>query len=179
MSEDLVNAANLTEKFFEDQDYSYIKLWDDSPDTQDVKKVPQIGQTRESVILLVKNSGHPDGSCRKPAAIVCAGGAYTGVALLHEGLDTARELEKNGYGVFVLYYRTAPNRYPEPQKDLALAVKYVRAHADLYGIDPDNAGRLAQRLKSQGADVKFMSFPSGGHGTSCEGWISSMIDWMK
>ena len=62
---------------------------------------------------------------------------------------------------------------------------FIWANDDDTEVDPDNARRLADRLKSQGADVKYLSFPSGGHGcalgkgTSCEGWISKMIEWMK
>jgi len=234
----------------------------------------------------------------KPAAIICAGGAYMGVNLVHEGIETAQSLDNLGYATFVLYYRTAPNTYPEPQKDLALAIKYIRANADSYGINPDdilvtgysagghlaasealyaeeieselmndlesdypelaakyagisvkpnklslnyplinmtnedftgsvqahtggdeslyeklsielhagpdfpktfiwandddtevnpisNAAALAQRLEEQGVEVKYCTYPSGGHGvalglgTSCEGWIETMVAWMN
>ena len=54
-----------------------------------------------------------------------------------------------GYVVFVLKYRVSPERYPAPQEDLALAVRYVREHAQEYGADPEN--------------VLLMGFSAGGH----------------
>lgn len=47
------------------------------------------------------------------------------------------QMKPAGYNPFVLYYRVKPNYYPEPQKDLAVAMKYVRANAEELGIDPD------------------------------------------
>ncbi|MCI8582148.1 MAG: alpha/beta hydrolase [Dorea sp.] len=85
----------------------------------------------------------------RPAVIICPGGAYERVCFSGEGNPVMNYMEAKGYVAFVLKYRTAPERYPAPQEDLALALKYVREHAGEYGADPRN--------------VMLMGFSAGGH----------------
>lgn len=72
---------------------------------------------------------------RKPAVIICPGGGYESVCFSGEGNPILHYMEAQGYRAFILRYRVAPNRYPEPQKDLTLAIQYLRANAKSYGID--------------------------------------------
>ncbi len=89
------------------------------------------------------------GSGKKPAVIICPGGGYETVCFSGEGNPVMNYMEAKGYAVFMLKYRTAPDRYPAPQEDLAMALKYVRRHAGEYGVDPH--------------DVMLMGFSAGGH----------------
>lgn len=86
---------------------------------------------------------------KRPAVIICPGGGYEVVCFSGEGNPMMNYMEAKGYVSFVLKYRTAPNRYHGPQEDLALALQYVREHAEEYGVDPQN--------------VMLMGFSAGGH----------------
>lgn len=85
----------------------------------------------------------------RPAVIICPGGGYERVCFSGEGNPVMNYMEAKGYAAFVLKYRTAPERYPAPQEDLAMAMNYVREHAGEYGADPHN--------------VMLIGFSAGGH----------------
>ena len=71
-----------------------------------------------------------------PVAIICPGGGYRRVCSFVEGHPYARRLNKLGYHAIVVYYRVrdlAP--YPNPQDDLARAVREIHEHADAWKLD--------------------------------------------
>ena len=98
-----------------------------------------------------------------PAVIICPGGSYFWHDTETEGHVVGRWLQENGISAFVLNYRTAyvpafvthfrwlfrGNRYPDPQDDLRQAIRYVKAHAAEWHIDPSRIG--------------VMGFSAGGH----------------
>lgn len=127
----LIDAANMANEIVTEKKYRFVPLWEE--ETEDYIPHPE-ENNKKSVFLLVRNV-HSDQV--KPAVIVCPGGGYELVAANEEGIAVADRMETAGYRPFVLYYRVNPNHYPEPQKDLAVAVKYVRANAKELGIDPD------------------------------------------
>lgn len=86
---------------------------------------------------------------KRPAVIICPGGGYTDVCFSNEGSPVQNFMLDNGYITFILKYRVAPDRYPIPQMDLALAILYIRANALSYDLDPDN--------------ILVMGFSAGGH----------------
>lgn len=131
-ADDLIGAARISERQLVDPTFDIIPLWKEQPEGYVPVMYPS---TEDSVVLL---TSAPDGRPGKPAVIVCPGGGYENHATRSEGLLMAEEMEKAGYHAFVLLYRVKPNEYPLPQLDLALAIKYVRANAEKYGIDADN-----------------------------------------
>ena len=80
--------------------------------------------------------------------IVMPGGGYSYLAE-HEGTPIAEMLQKNGISSFVLNYRVAPYQYPALIADANRAVRFVRYHADRFGIDPDK--------------IAVLGFSAGGH----------------
>jgi acetyl esterase/lipase len=53
----------------------------------------------------------------------------------------ARHLSSAGYVVFVINHRSPPRfRFPAPLEDAQRAVRFIRAHASEYGIDPRRIG---------------------------------------
>jgi len=86
----------------------------------------------------------PEGTNASGAAIViCPGGAYTHLSV-PEGRDYALWLNQHGVTCFVLKYRLGTNGYG-PQAVLAdgsRAVRWVRAHADEFKIDPHRVGLM-------------------------------------
>lgn len=90
-----------------------------------------------------------DESTLRPALIICPGGGYEFVSFQNEGTPIQILAEKKGYVPFILRYRVAPSRYPEPQMDLLETIQYVRDSAAKYHVDPDRIG--------------IIGFSAGGH----------------
>lgn len=96
-------------------------------------------------------ASNPNGA----AIITMPGGGYMNMAgWVREGLQIAAKM--NGYGIttFILHYRygsngNAPFEHPCEMWDAQRSVRWVRAHAVQYGIDPNRIG--------------VMGFSSGGH----------------
>lgn len=90
------------------------------------------------------------------AMIVNPGGGYRVLAADHEGLQVARELNRQGITAFVLRYRLGPKYdVADSLADAQRAIRYVRARADKFGISADRIG--------------MMGFSAGGHLTSNAG----------
>lgn len=88
--------------------------------------------------------------------VVCPGGGYVHLAMDHEGRQIAEWLNKLGISAFVLKYRLGPKyHYPVELWDAQRAIRYVRSHAQDYGIRPDRIG--------------IWGFSAGGHLASTTG----------
>ncbi|MCQ2385501.1 MAG: alpha/beta hydrolase [Clostridia bacterium] len=70
------------------------------------------------------------------AIVIYPGGGYTNRAA-HEGQGYAAFFNEQGYDAFVVEYRVSPNRFPLPLLDARRAVRYVRANAGKYGVNPN------------------------------------------
>src|SRR5438552_16486676 len=84
----------------------------------------------------------PDADKSTGAAIViCPGGGYQHLAP-HEGRDYALFLNQHGVSCFVLKYRLAHDGYQHPAllQDGVRAIRWVRANADKYQVDPKRVG---------------------------------------
>lgn len=144
MAEEMVRAANMVQDILDKKLCEFIPLWT----LAEPHYIPELRKNDRSTVALLRLKGF-DGADRKPAVIICPGGAYTGLSMDGEGFQYAQRMEQAGYRAFVLSYRVSPNRYPEGHKDLALAIKHVRYHADSYGIDPES--------------IMLMGSSAGGH----------------
>ncbi|MDO5392231.1 MAG: alpha/beta hydrolase [Eubacteriales bacterium] len=89
----------------------------------------------------------------KKAVIVVPGGGYCVKSMDGEGVDIAKELQKNGITAFVLWYRSCPYYQPYPLMDMQRAVRYVRFHAKDYGYDPKQIGAIG--FSAGGAQVSL------------------------
>lgn len=78
----------------------------------------------------------PEGTAVKGAVLICPGGAFQFRSDQPEGVAVAQALSARGYQSFVVDYRLRPYTQQEGALDLARAVRFVRAHAEDYGIDP-------------------------------------------
>ena len=95
-----------------------------------------------SLTVLRADRAHANGA----AIIVVPGGGHRMLVWNNEGLGPARALNRYGVTSFVLKYRLA--RDPgsgysierDAAADLARAVRWVRAHATEYGVDPARIG---------------------------------------
>lgn len=85
------------------------------------------------------------------AVVIFPGGGYGGLAMDHEGKQPALWLNSLGVSAFVVKYRlgSAGYRHPIEMGDGQRALRWVRANAAKYGIDPKRVGVLG--------------FSAGGH----------------
>ncbi|HEV2696099.1 MAG TPA: alpha/beta hydrolase [Verrucomicrobiae bacterium] len=96
------------------------------------------------------------------AMVICPGGGYQHLAP-HEGNDYALWLNQHGVTCFVLKYRLGANGYRHPAmlNDAARAVRWVRAHADDYGIDPKRVGIMGSSAGGHLAATLLTHFDEG------------------
>lgn len=75
----------------------------------------------------------------KPFVVLCAGGAYQFVCTMVESAPVGAALNDLGYKVFLVNYRVGGmGVLPKALDDLAANIRYIRSHADEFGINPDN-----------------------------------------
>ncbi len=98
------------------------------------------------------------------AVILCPGGGYARLAYDKEGYNIAQWFNERDITAFVLKYRLPvdghENRQYVPMQDAQRAMRYVRAHADSFNINPDSIG--------------IMGGSAGGHLAAC---LSTFYDW--
>ncbi len=88
------------------------------------------------------------------AVIICPGGGYWGLAIVHEGVQIAEWLNSQGITAFVLKYRLPDDAIMKdksigPMQDGQEAIRMVRRNAKEWGISPNKIG--------------IMGFSAGGH----------------
>lgn len=136
VADQLVDTANLILELCGEKTRRCISLWGTKDSDWSLEKEAKGG--KDSVFLLSPEKQEENYGKKRPIAIICPGGGYEAVCFSGEGTPVLRVLETKGYCVFILKYRVSPNRYPAPQEDLALAIQYVRAHAEEYGGNPED-----------------------------------------
>ncbi len=95
----------------------------------------------------------PRTSDLKPAIVYFPGGGFTS-ADYDKYIEMRLALAQAGFVVAATEYRVVPNTFPAPVVDGKAAVRYLRAHAQEYGIDPQRIGVL---------------------GDSAGGWLAQML----
>ncbi|HTE19364.1 MAG TPA: alpha/beta hydrolase [Armatimonadota bacterium] len=116
--------------------------------------LPTLGATAETRVehdvVYGEPEGHkllmdiyrPDAPGPHPAVILVHGGGWLGGSKAgHEG--TGRMLARNGYVACAINYRLAP-AFPDPAAfdDCQRAVRWIRAHAEQYGVHRKRVGAL-------------------------------------
>lgn len=95
-----------------------------------------------------------NGKANGTAVIVCPGGGYSVIVYDGEGVGVAKRLTEKGINVFVLKYRLPDDaamldKKTAPLQDAQESIRFVRAHAGKWNIDPNKIG--------------IMGFSAGGH----------------
>lgn len=96
------------------------------------------------------------------ALVICPGGGYAGLAA-HEGHDYALWLNQHGVTCFVLKYRLGSHgyHYPAEFEDGTRAMRWVRAHAADYKIDPHRVGIMGSSAGGHLASMVLTHFDLG------------------
>lgn len=123
--------------------HPFLELW------TKIEDVPHLDTAHSSIPKIIPYiaSNNTKGGC----VIICPGGAYIQLAVDKEGKNPAVALNENNITAFVLQYRTSYS-YEGVLSDIFRAIRYVRANAEEFGIDPDK--------------ISVMGFSAGGHLTS-------------
>jgi len=96
--------------------------------------------------------------------ISCPGGAYLMKSMDNEGEDVAAFLNAAGISCFVLWYRSYPYKTPVMFRDCQRAIRYVRYHAEDFGINPEK--------------ISIVGFSAGGNlaGTTVEIFRDTQVE---
>lgn len=78
---------------------------------------------------------------KKPAIIYFPGGGFT-TTDYEKFIEMRYALAKAGFVVAAAEYRVVPNKFPAILEDGKSAVRFLKAHADAYGIDASKIGVL-------------------------------------
>ncbi|MYM66730.1 alpha/beta hydrolase fold domain-containing protein [Pseudoduganella sp. FT55W] len=95
-----------------------------------------------SLTVVRANPRHANGA----AVIIVPGGGHRMLVWQNEGMVAAKSLNRSGVTAFVLKYRLARDQGSsysienDAAADLRRAVRWVRAHAAQYGVDPHRLG---------------------------------------
>jgi acetyl esterase/lipase len=94
--------------------------------------------------------------------IICPGGGYQRLAP-HEGRDYALFLNQRGLNCFVLKYRLAADgyRHPSMMQDGLRAIRYVRANAEKFQLDPKRVGIIGTSAGGHLASTVLTHFDAG------------------
>ncbi len=119
-------------------------------------------ETDKPVITRVQNitqptldvfpADNPNGA----AVLILPGGGFRYVVPDLEGSEAAQWLNDLGIAAFVLRYRTterADEPWKRPLQDSQRALRWIRAHADDWGIDPNKVGLLGFSAGGQVAGI--------------------------
>ena len=114
-------------------------------------KTPVIQQISDVVYEQVPMRGYPNVAMKMdilqpksqeklPAIVYVTGGGFIN-ANKDNGIQLRMHLAEAGYVVASIQYRVAPTaKFPQPLEDVKSAIRYLKAHADSYGIDPERVG---------------------------------------
>ncbi len=120
-----------------------------------IKQVRAVRQLHMSLLV-------PRTSALKPAIVYFPGGGFIS-ADYDKFIEMRMALAEAGFVVAAAEYRVVPDTFPAPVVDGKAAVRYLREHAQEYGIDPSRIGVLgdsaggwmAQMLGVTGGDKAF------------------------
>ncbi|MEO6753242.1 MAG: alpha/beta hydrolase, partial [Chthoniobacteraceae bacterium] len=135
-----------------------IRLWEgDAPDA--------LGKADTDIPTLTPFFPAP-GTANGTAIVICPGGGYGGLAD-HEGRGYAEYLAGKGVTCFVLKYRLGSKGYRHPvmMHDVQRAIRFVRANAGKWSVDPARIGVMGSSAGGHLATTSVTHFDAGKSAT--------------
>ncbi len=104
----------------------------------------------------------PPGKATGASVVICPGGGYAALAP-HEGFQYALWLNEQGITGFVLKYRLGTHGYRHPAMmwDVQRAIRYVRATAEKWNLDPKRIGVMGSSAGGHLASTALTHFDAG------------------
>lgn len=106
--------------------------------------------------------------------VIAPGGGFFYKEMEAEGHARARLMNQMGISAFVLDYRINPYKFPAAAMDMQRAVRYVRAHAAEYGVDPNKVGVIGSSAGGYVAASSALLLPN--EAPDVDGYIPDAID---
>lgn len=133
-------SADAFSKAFEIWPEGKIALSTPNPKSESVAPMKDDVVRIENVsVPMVVVTQVPGATGRVPAVVVCPGGGYGILAWNHEGVEIAQWLKNQGVAAVILKYRV-PDRRDEALADAQRAIRWTRANAAKFNIDPERIG---------------------------------------
>jgi acetyl esterase/lipase len=108
---------------------------------------------------LARPAGDATDTTRRPAVICIHGGGFVG-GDRSAWNDFARRLAENGYVAVTISYRLSPkHKWPMHIHDCRAAIRWLRANADRYGINPNRIGAMGS--SAGGHLAQFLAVTNG------------------
>ncbi len=124
------------------EDVQVLRLW---PDQAPLQQGDNPATDIPTLTVFLPPTGRANGA----AMVIFPGGAYSHLSP-REGLPAAQWLASNGITAFVLKYRLGMKyHHPAELDDAQRSIRYVRANAPAWGLDPHRVG--------------IIGFSAGGH----------------
>jgi acetyl esterase/lipase len=131
---------------------------------------------------LAMDLAHPKGTGPYPAVVVIHGGGFSsGDRMGYDALIL--RLAQHGYVAASVDYRLAPaTQFPAPVQDVKAAVKYLRANAQKFSIDPNRIGAIGDSAGGTlalllGLTPGFPEFEGGGPNRDVSARISCVVTY--
>ena len=134
-----------------------IPLWKNGPpgfeDRKDIKEKKDVQKNGEYKITNVNNPTltvflPPADKANGVGVVLCPGGGFRELWMMHEGINEAKWLNERGIAAFVLKYRLprekgSPYKLDvQPLQDGQRAMRFVRSHAKEWNVDPARLGMM-------------------------------------
>ena len=116
--------------------------------------VPEKGARGKLSVLNYPTSREVSPARKRPAILVIPGGGYAHVSD-REAEPIAFRFLAQGFVPFILRYSVAPLHFPTQLREAAMAMRYIREHAEEYEVNPQM--------------VTAVGFSAGGHLCGCLG----------
>lgn len=126
-----------------------------------IRSTRAVRQLRMSLLV-------PRTSAPKPAVVYFPGGGFTS-ADFEKFIEMRYALARAGFVVAAAEYRVVPTKFPALVEDGKAAVRFLRAHAAEYGIDPERIGVLGD--SAGGYLVQMLGATSGEKGWDRGDWL--------
>jgi acetyl esterase/lipase len=118
---------------------------------------------------LLANLAYPDGPALKPAIISVHGGRWrAGHRADASSINVARWAEYGFVAMSIDYRLVGGSPAPAPYLDLLCAIRWIHAHADRYGIDPERVYLIGQ--SAGGHLVSLVATLGEGNHPRVGGW---------
>jgi acetyl esterase/lipase len=149
--------------------YRWIKL---APEVKILKNI-EYGKAGKQALILDLYLPTEETSSPRPGLIFIHGGGWVS-GDKNEFASQAREMAENGYVAICINYRLSPQfHYPAALEDAEHAVRWMRANASKYQVDPEKLGAIG--ASAGGYLAAFLGLPDAPEITEPYGNESSKV----
>ncbi|MDO4620752.1 MAG: alpha/beta hydrolase [Lachnospiraceae bacterium] len=130
--------------------FSHVRDLDGNPMELKLSITAAMGNTEMRTAMGWATDENPEPAVRRPVLVWINGGGWRGVDKNNQ-IGEVIWFARHGFAVVCIYYRSsAEGHMPAQIEDCKTAIRFLRAHADRYSLDPD---RIAVMGRSAGGHL--------------------------